>query len=185
LLKKTILIILLLSFLGCSHFKLNHVAVNIGYGKDTKLGNLSKVKKGDSYNISTFSVEFIEKKKWSKSIEFNIIDHKYVYVNNNKYYNDHSTSYTVKAWLIKNFRFKHVDIFTGLGAGFGYMNSDNNRYVYDSKLVSDLGIRFGLQKSFEPFDIRIEYMFRHFSAIWKDDKGENEDEIRFGVVIPF
>jgi hypothetical protein len=184
---RKILIVLLLFFVvGCSHFKPSHVAFNVGYGEDTILGvDLSKVREGDSYNISDFSVEFIkENKEWLYSIEFSIVDHKYVYVDNSKHYNDHATSYTTKVWLIRNYKFEHIDIFTGAGMGCGYMNPGNNRYVYNSKFISDLGLRIGLQKSFEHFGIRVEYMLRHFSAIWKDDKGENEDEIRAGIVIP-
>ena len=175
--------------MGCSTYQIkpNHVAFNVGHGKDTCLGDLSKVEENSEYDISTFSVELIKDyKTWSKSLEISIIDHSYSYGNESEYDLKHSNSFSFKIWLTKIFLFKYVDVFIGAGIGAGYMNpTKNNQYLANNKITSDLGIRFGLQKSFKYFDIRIENMLRHFSAIWKDDSGANLDEVRIGVVIPF
>lgn len=151
---------------------------------DTCFIDLSKTNEEDNYNISTFSVEFIKDYKvWSKSLELSIIDHTYNYIEDNKL--KHSNSFSFKIWAIKNFSFDYIDIFAGIGVGMGYTNpTKNNKYLYDSNITSDLGIRAGLQKSFKYFSVRIEYMFRHFSAIWMDDRGENLDEFRIGFVFP-
>ena len=185
-LKKTLVIFLLLLFLGCSHYQPNHIGINIGYGKDPRLGDLSKVEKTESYNILDFAIEFIDDdlKKWSKSVELNIVDHKYNYIDDSKL--KHATSYCVKGWLIRNYRFEYLDIFLGAGIGFGYINpTENNDYIEDSHFTSDLGIRTGIQKNFENFGIKLEYQLHHFSAIKEDDSGENEDEIRIGLVFKF
>lgn len=170
--------------MSCSknQIKPNNIAFNMGYGKDTRLGDLSNISKNDEYNISTFSVEFIKNyKEWSKSLELSIIDHSY---NNDGL--KHSNSFSFKIWAIKHFSFNYVDSFIGAGVGIGYTNpTKNNKYLYDSNITSDLGIRAGLQKTFKYFSVRLEYMFRHFSAIWKDDMGENLDEVRVGFIFPF
>ena len=181
------MILILILTAGCyqNQIKPNHISFNTGYGKDTTLGDLSKVEKTESYNISDFAVEFIDDDiKWSKSIELNIIDHKYNYIDDDKL--KHATSYCVKGWLIKNYRFEYLDIFFGAGIGFGYINpTENSNYIADSHFTSDLGIRAGIQKNFENFGVKLEYQLHHFSAIWEDDSGENEDEVRVGLVFPF
>jgi len=172
---------------GCyqNQIKPNNIAFNIGYGRDTNLGDVSNINKDDNYNISTFSVEIIKDYKvWSKSLELSVVDHTYSYEDKNRL--KHSNSFSVKIWAMRNFSLEYIDIFIGAGVGMGYTNpTKNNKYLYDSNITSDLGFRAGLIKTFKHFSIRLEYMFRHFSAIWKDDRGENLDEVRVGLVFPF
>jgi len=179
--------ILLLITMGCcqNQIKPNNIAFNTGYGRDTNLGDVSNISKNDDYNISTFSVELIKDyKEWSKSLELSFIDHTYNYEDRKRL--KHSNSFSVKIWAMRNFSLDYFDTFIGAGIGMGYTNpTKNNKYLSDSNITSDLGIRAGLQKTFKYFSIRVEYMFRHFSAIWKDDKGENLDEVRVGLIFPF
>lgn len=156
----------------------------MGYGEDTNLSNLSNITKDDYYNISTFSVEFIKDYKlWSKSLELNVVEHTYSYEDENKL--KHSNSFSFKIWATKKFLLNYFNTFIGIGTGIGYTNpTKNNRYLYNSNITSDLGVKVGLQKTFKYFSVRLEYMFRHFSAIWKNDRGENLDEIRIGLIFP-
>ena len=173
--------------MGCSwkQIKPNSVSFNVGYGKDTCLGNISKTDTGESYSISNFSVEFFKDyEKWTNSLEFIITDHKYIY--SEKYKLCHANSYTTKLWLIRKFPVKYFGVYVGGGLGFGYINPTKcNKYIANSNLISDIGVRLGMQKDFKNFGINLEYQFRHFSAIWKDDSGSNLDEIRVGLVFPF
>jgi len=182
--KLALLIAILIITSSCSHFN-DSVALNVGYGRDTSLANLGKTNGIRSYKISDISIEFIEDyDKWSTSLELSIVDHRYKDEDIDRL--NRAISYSSKLWLIRNFRYDTINIFAGVGMGFGYINPiDDNKYLADTHLVSDLGVRAGIQKSFERFSIRLEYMFRHFSGIWRSDSGENEDEIRVGIVIPF
>jgi len=172
--------------MGCHkhQIKPNNIAFNTGYGRDTNLGDVSNISEDDDYNISTFSVELIKDYEvWSKSLELSVVDHTYNYEDKNRL--KHSNSFSFKIWATKKFSLNYFDTFIGVGIGMGYTNpTKNNKYLYDSNITSDLGIRTGLQKTFKYFSVRLEYMFRHFSAIWKDDRGENLDEVRFGLVFP-
>lgn len=181
--KKSILLIAILIITSSCAF--NGVALNVGHGVDSSLGDIGQTNEKTNYSINDISVEFIKDyTKWSTSVELCIVDHKYEYEDKNML--DHSTTYSVKGWLIRNFKFDLINVFAGVGVGIGYINpTKNNRYIADTHVVSDLGIRAGIQKNFENFGVRLEYMLRHFSGIGEDDRGENEDEIRAGIVIPF
>jgi len=184
--KKLIILISIISTLlittSCSYF--NSTAINVGYGKDTMFGNLSKAGEERSYSINDVSVEFIrDYDVWSTSLELSLINHEYKYKKPDML--TQATSLTTKVWLIRNFKYDDINLFAGAGVGMGYINPTNdNKYLANTHVISDLGIRVGIQKTFEWFNLRLEYMFRHFSGIWEDDSGENEDEVRIGVVIP-
>lgn len=176
--KKIIIILFSLFFIGCSHF--DYVGIGPIVGRDTQIGALPNHNdENENTSLAGIHSEMGKiKNKIRYGFDLDATNHCYkdtFRVLDLSLFGTYDVIHT-KSW----------QFYIGAGAGLGYSPNISKKYemVGNRHLLGVFDYRAGFRKTMDFGWLSIEYKNKHWSAPFFDDAGENNDELQVTFSFP-